>query len=180
MIGTWGTWGGARTSRTALALLPLLLVALVAAGCSGSEDSEPESADSSSSDPSASPPGVISVAGEYATEVEIQESSCPGLEVQPMTTTVDHEPGSTEVDLTHAGTRYGGSLLPNGTFRTDAESVVVDGERHTLSVVGRFFATGFTARVNAVREQDQEPKVCEYVVTWAGTKEGEPNSVPQN
>lgn len=155
-------------------------MAVLAAGCSG-PGAEPDDEASPNPSPSTSPsPGQLSVAGEYATEVAIQESSCPDLEVQPMTTTVEHEPGSSDVDLTHAGTTYDGSLQPNATFQTAAKSVVADGERHTLSIVGRFSATGFVARVDAVREQDQAPKVCEYVVTWVGTKEGEPNTVPQN
>ena len=180
MIGTWGTWGGARTSRTALALPGALIAGALLAGCSGS-DAEPDTDDSADPSPSApADPGELSVAGEYATEVLVQESSCPDLEVQPMTTTVEQEPGDFDVDLTHAGIRHDGSLQPNGAFQTTAKSVVADGQRHTLSMVGRFSTTGFVARVAAVREQDQAPKVCEYVVTWVGTKEGEPNSVPQN
>ena len=95
-----------------------------------------------------------------------------------MTTTVEQEPGSTDIELTHAGITYRGTLSPNASFTTPAKQVVVDDARYTLSVVGRFSTTGFTARVSAAVEQDHAPRTCQYVVTWIGTKEGDPNTVP--
>jgi hypothetical protein len=174
-IGTWGTWGGARPSRTALAFL----VALVLASCGGSPESEPDAVASSRTPTSTvADPSQLSVAGEYPTEVELKDSSCQGIVVEPTTTTVQQEPGDTELTLTHAGLTYHGTLAPDASFSTSPESVVVGDARHTLTIVGRFSTTGFTARVDAAVEQDHAPRTCQYAVTWVGTKDGDPNTVP--
>jgi hypothetical protein len=159
----------------------LALVVTFAAGCSGDDDPEPD-ADASSSSPTstAADPSQISVAGEYPTEVTLDESSCPDIEVAPMTTTVEQEPGDPRLTLTHAGITYTGSLSDNGSFSTSDKSVSAGGQRHTLSIVGRFSSVGFTARVRAQVARDEAPKQCAYVVTWVGTKDGDPNTVPED
>ena len=182
-IGTWGTWGGARPSRTALASLHrLACVALLAALAVGCTDSDDPSADGSGDTPApaAAGPAALSVAGEYPTQVEILESSCPGLAVEPTTTTVRQEPGDLEVELTHAGTTHLGTLTANGSFTTSPTRVEVGDAAHSLSLVGRFSSAGFTARVTGRVSQEVSPRSCEYAVTWIGSKDGEPNTVPEN
>ena len=178
-IGAWGTWGGARPSRTALASLGkfacVVLLAALAVGCTDSDDP-----DADPSAPSSADPAALSVAGEYPTQVEVVESSCPDLAVEPATTTVQQEPGDLQVELTHAGTTHRGTLSANGSFTTSPTRVEVGDAAHSLSLVGRFSSTGFPARVTARVSQEVSPRSCEYAVTWIGVKDGEPNSVPEN
>ena len=150
---------------------------VLAVGCTGSDDPGGDASGDSSSPPAGS---ELSVAGEYPTEVEILESTCPDLVVEPTTTTVAQEPGGVEVELTHAGTTHSGTLSANGSFTTTPTRVEVGDADHTLSLVGRFSSAGFTARVTARVRQDVSRRSCEYAVTWVGAKDGEPNTVPEN
>jgi hypothetical protein len=151
----------------------VVLVLAFAVGCSGSDDPDP-------SETASADPALLSVAGEYPTEVEVVESTCPDLVVEPMTTTVQQVPGDLEVELTHAGTTYRGTLSANGSFTTSPTLVEAGGAQHSLSLVGRFSSTGFTARVTARVRQEVSPRSCEYAVTWVGTKDGASNTVPEN
>jgi hypothetical protein len=123
-------------------------------------------------------PNVIRVAGEYATAVTLGESSCPGITVQSMPTTVAHTAGATTLTLTHAGNAYQGTLQRDGTFTTTPRAVGGGAETHTLTIAGRFTRTGLDATVTADVQRSAEPRACRYVVRWAGTKQGDPNVIP--
>jgi hypothetical protein len=152
-----------RAGRLAVACLASAL----AAACGGAGGPTPT--------PSAA---VIQVGGTYPTAVALGENTCGPVTVLPNTTTVTHTPGAVRVILTHAGTRYSGSLSPDGTFSTDAVTVRDStGTASTIRIAGRFTASGFEALVT-VDVQPATGAACRYVVRWTGTKEGPPNILP--
>ena len=146
----------------ALAALPLL-----AAACGGGSTPDP-----------GPDPGVIRVGGEYATAVTLGESTCPGIAVQSLPTTVAHTAGATTLTLTHAGNAYPGTLQRDGTFGTTPRAVGGGAETHTLTIAGRFTRTGLDATVTADVQREAAPRACRYVVRWVGTKQGDPNVIP--
>lgn len=125
---------------------------------------------------SSQPP--IQVAGTYPTAVALVENDCGDVTVLPMTTTVIHNPGATQLSLVHANTTYGGSLQSDGAFTTDPLDVLdSDGSVLTVGISGRFDANGFEATV-AVDVRRTNGSRCRYVVRWTGTKQGPPNVIP--
>ena len=155
-------------------VLSLAAVVLVWAGaCSGGDGGG--AADAGAVDADAN---VLRVAGEYATEVSLEESSCSGIAVESMPTTVSHEPGATELTVEHAGQTYTGSVERDGAFATEPHEVGDAAELHTLTIAGRFSTIGFEASVDAAVSRNGTPD-CDYVVSWVGTKSGEPNTIPE-
>ena len=136
-----------------------LAIAMLFSGCGGGG--------------AASAPTVtaISVGGQYDTVVTLQESSCAGITVMSLPTTVTHSAGAARLALTHAGTTYPGALQADGRFATDPQ--LVGGS--TVRIEGRFTTTGLDASVT-VDVQGSAP--CRYVTRWAGTKQGPPNVLP--
>ena len=94
-----------------------------------------------------------------------------------MPTTVTHTAGSEEVMLRHASVTYPGLIEPDGAFMTYPQTVGPAAETHRLTITGRFSTTGFEATVNVEVSVNGTPS-CTYVVSWIGTKTGEPNVVP--
>lgn len=151
------------------------VVLLWAGACSGGDPDAGGPADAGAVD---ADPSVLAIAGQYATEVSLEESSCSGIMVQSMTTTVSHEPGATELTLRHAGQTYAGGVERDGAFATEPHDVGSAAELHTLTIAGQFSTTGFEATVDAAVSRNGTPD-CDYVVSWVGTKSGEPNTIPE-
>lgn len=142
------------------------LLVVIAVGCGGGGGNTMPS------------PPLIQVAGAYPTAVALVENDCGGVTVLPMTTTVIHSPGGTQLSLVHANTTYAGSLAPDGTFTTDPIDLQdSNGSTLTVEISGRFETNGFTAMV-AVDVRRTNGSRCRYVVRWTGTKQGPPNVIP--
>jgi hypothetical protein len=122
-------------------------------------------------------PTVLRVGGEYATAVSLEQSTCPDIAVQSMQTIVSHTPGATELTLAHAGQTYSGTVGRDGAFATEPHPVGIGEELHTLTIGGNFSTSGFEATVDAAVTRNGTP-VCDYVVSWVGTKSGDPNVIP--
>jgi hypothetical protein len=118
-------------------------------------------------DGSPAPEGVV-VAGVYSTAVTLERSSCVGIQVRDMPTTVSQGPGATDITLSHAGNRYAGKLDPDATFATTPHAVGNPAETHTLTITGSFAADGFTATVHADVTRNGTA-ACSYDVGWIGT-----------
>lgn len=141
--------------------LGLLLAAALAAACSSDTDN--------------TDPDLISVGGTYQTAVTMVENDCPGQTIQQHPTTVSHEPGSTTVSLTHAGSTYTGTLDADGSFTTPPVTQVFDGIAYELSIAGQFSETAIDALVHV--EANRQPP-CAFTARWAGPKNGDPNVIP--
>jgi len=141
------------------------LLGIAAFGCGGGGATTPSQA-------------LIQVAGTYPTAVALVENDCGDVIVLPMTTTVIHNPGASQLSLVHAGITYGGSLRPDGTFTTSPLDLQdADGSTLTVGISGRFDTNGFEATV-AVDVRRTNGSRCRYVVHWTGTKQGPPNVIP--
>lgn len=136
-----------------------LAVAILLSGCGGGGGT------------GAPTPASISVGGQYDTAVSLVESSCAGITVMSLPTTVAHATGASRLSLTHAGTTYSGALQPDGRFATDP--LLVAGSM--VRIEGRFTTTGLDATVT-VDVQSGAP--CRYVAHWVGPKQGAPNVLP--
>lgn len=122
--------------------------------------------------------GPLSVGGTYDTAVTLKENSCGAVTVQPNQTTVAHKAGEGTLTVTHAGNSYPGTVSPDGSFET-SPSVLGGGEAsYTISIAGKFSATGFEADVKVDVKQQVDPQSCGYVVHWVGTKLGGTNELP--
>ena len=119
----------------------------------------------------------LSVGGSYPTVVSLAASTCTGITVQSMATSVSHASGSTAVVLTHAGQAYSGTVSTAGAFTTTPKAVTAGSDTHTLTISGQFTTSGFTATVNASVTSPSSP-ACTYSVQWVGTKTGSPNVIP--
>jgi hypothetical protein len=122
-------------------------------------------------------PTELSVGGTYNTAVTIQSSTCTGITVQQFVTTVAHTPGATTLTLTHAANPYSGTVQRNGAFATAPKVFNGPGEIHTLTIAGTFSTTAIDATVTAVVQRTGSTN-CQYVVKWAGPKQGGPNVIP--
>lgn len=142
-----------------------LVLVIALSGCS-SDGAAPLDAD------------VLRVAGTYATAVTLGQSSCAGIVVADNPTTVSHVPDALGVTLTHVGNAYTGMVQRDGSFATGPRAVGEPAETHTLTIAGRFSTSGFEATVTADVSRNGSP-VCSYVVSWAGTKDGAPNVIPE-
>jgi hypothetical protein len=152
-----------------------LLVALAA--CSSDDGGAPMNTPDAGSGADARDPTLLYVAGQYPTEVAITQSTCQGIQVESMTTTVTHAAGSADLSLRHAGVTYTGTIERDGAFTTAPQSVGTAAESHRLTISGRFSITGFEATV-AAEVTKNGIAACSYAVSWIGTKTGEPNVVP--
>jgi hypothetical protein len=118
------------------------------------------------------------VAGTYPTAVALAANDCGPVTVLPMTTTVLHDPGASQLSLIHANITYMGTLSPDGAFTTsplalpDAEGTIL-----TIGLSGRFESDGFDATVTVDVRRSNGSR-CQYVVDWTGTKQGAPNVIP--
>lgn len=122
-------------------------------------------------------PKQISVGGQYATAVTLENNSCPAITVQNNPTTVAHTAGATALTITHAGNSYTGTVQPSGSFSTTPKAVGT-GEVHTLTIAGQFSTTGFDAIAAVDVQRTSAPLTCHYDVHWIGTKQGTPNTIP--
>jgi hypothetical protein len=131
------------------------------------------------SNPSDAEPALLAVAGTYTTAVTLQSSTCTGITVQNMPTTVTHVAGATALSISHASLTWTGQVQTNGAFTTSSRSVTVGTDAvHTLTIAGTFSTTGFDATVTVTVTQTAAPQTCGYVVKWIGTKQGGPNTIP--
>jgi hypothetical protein len=120
--------------------------------------------------PTGAPPDAAGAyAGVYATAVRLERSTCTGIQVQNMPTTVTHAPDATDVTLTHAGNSYAGTLAADGSFSTTPKALGTPAETHTLTITGVFATDGFTATVHADVTRDGVA-ACDYDVGWIGTR----------
>jgi hypothetical protein len=119
-------------------------------------------------DGSPAPEGLV-VAGVYSTAVTLERSSCVGIEVHNMPTTVAQGPDAADITLSHAGNLYAGKLDPDATFATTPHAVGSPAETHTLTITGSFAADGFTATVHADVTRNGTA-ACSYDVGWIGTR----------
>ena len=150
-----------------------LLLLLCASGCtSGGSPAAFDAAAAIDADPA-----VLRVGGDYETEVSLEQSTCQGITVQSMPTAVNHAPGAADLTLTHGGQTYSGTVERDGAFETTPQSVGTTAELHTLTIGGVFSTTGFAATVNVAVTRNGVHD-CDYVVSWVGTKSGEPNVIP--
>ena len=133
---------------------------------------------SGESAPTAPGSSLIRVAGTYATSVALGESSCPGIVVQNVATTVTHTAGATDFSLQQVAISASGSVLPDGTFGTDRMNVAVGDAMHNLVIIGKFTVSGFEAVVTVTVVQPTAPQSCVYQLGWLGTKQGTPNTIP--
>jgi hypothetical protein len=129
----------------------------------------------SSSNGNKNPDPAINVGGTYQTAVTLVENDCPGQTVEQHPTVVSHEPGSTTVALTHAGSTYSGSLASDGSFSTTPVMQVFGGVSYTISISGQFSVTAIDAMVQ-VDAALQPP--CSFTARWMGPKGGDPNVIP--
>jgi hypothetical protein len=122
-------------------------------------------------------PDVLRVAGEYPTQVMLESSTCEGIQVMSLPTSVRHDPGATTLSLVHAGSTYPGTIQRSGAFTTSPVPQVVGQDTHTLTMSGAFTVTGFTATVTVAVTRDLAPR-CDYVVRWTATRQGGMNVIP--
>ncbi len=141
--------------------LPVLLLLAAGAACSSNGGS--------------TDPDQISVGGSYQTVVTLVNNTCPGQTVEQHATTVSHDPGSTSLSLTHAGSTYNGTLAADGSFITSAVTQVFGGISYEISITGDFTETAMDALVT-VAAGKQPP--CTFSARWAGPKTGDPNVIP--
>lgn len=118
---------------------------------------------------------AISVGGSYQTAVALVENDCPGQAVEQHPTVVSHEPGSTTVALTHAGSTYSGTLAADGSFTTTPVTQVFGGVSCTIGISGQFSVTAMDAMVQV--DAARRPP-CSFTAHWAGPKDGNPNVIP--
>ncbi len=122
--------------------------------------------------------GVLAIAGTYPTTVVLSQSTCPGIAVANATTTITHTAGASTFTLSHAGNDYSGDVTATGDFTTRSKAVSGGGETHTLTIAGRFTATGFTATVSASVARATAPTTCSYSVAWTGARTSGTNTFP--
>jgi hypothetical protein len=114
-------------------------------------------------------PPTTSVAGEYTTKVALKRDDCGGVMVQDNPTVVTHDTANAIITLRHAGTTYGGKLAADSSFTTVPKEVNVnDGFVYTITIKGRFRASGFDAE--ATVDKASSTTKCRFVVTWSGTR----------
>ncbi|MES2177259.1 MAG: hypothetical protein V4550_05285 [Gemmatimonadota bacterium] len=123
-------------------------------------------------------PTELSVGGSYPTVVSLVVDSCGGSIVQSMPTDVVHTIGAASLSLTHAGSRYDGTVSRNGSFQTTPSPLSANGFSYMVSVAGRFTTTGFDATATVDRTTPSTGVRCRYVAHWIGTKSSGTNVIP--
>jgi hypothetical protein len=151
----------------------LVVLALLGIAC-GSETSD-GSPDDATPDAQIIDPNVLRVAGTYPTQVALTSSTCSGINVMSLPTTVQHTPGATTLSLLHAGSTYPGTIETDGDFMTTPVPQVVGADTHTLTMAGTFTTTGFTSTVTVVVTGGQQ---CMYLVSWTATRQSGMNVIP--
>ncbi|MET0554732.1 MAG: hypothetical protein ABW221_16950 [Vicinamibacteria bacterium] len=140
--------------------LPAALLALAACGGGSTPPVSPATPDA--------PPTVF---GDYDVTVALQQNDCgSAVTVLPQPTVVRQTPGAGTFDLTHGGLALAGSVARDGVFTTTPLVVADPLGPATLTVAGRFSATGFEATVTvAVTGR------CRYLVGWSGRNRSRAN-----
>lgn len=103
--------------------------------------------------PAPPPETVLRVSGVYATDVSLVADSCGGSVVQSNPTDVTHAAGATTLSLTHAGSRYDGTIGTDGRFQTTPSPLDLNGYSYVVAASGRFSTSGFVADVTIDRFQ---------------------------
>ncbi|MEO8620480.1 MAG: hypothetical protein ABI625_05405 [bacterium] len=149
--------------------MPYRIIILAASllSCSGNASSPATLADS-----------ALRVAGAYPTAVALVVDSCGGSVVQSMQTDVAHTAGATTLSLTHAGSRYVGTVRTDGVFQTTPSALDANGFSYVVSIAGRFTTTGFDATATVDRATPATNARCRYVASWKGTKAAGTNVIP--
>lgn len=144
--------------------------ALIAPGCGGGSSAAPTTP--------TTPSNVLAVAGTYATRATViaDRNTCGSVTVQDNPTTVTHTAGGSEISLSHAGSTYRGSIDTAARFSTPAANFPFPDADYTISINGQFSTTGFTGTVELIKRVGAT--TCTYAVTWVGTKQGTPNTIP--
>ena len=144
-------------------------IALVGPACGGG---------SYASSAPAAPSNVLAVAGTYPTRATLiaDRNTCGAVTVQDNPTTVNHTAGATDLSLVHAGSTYRGTIDPRGQFTTPPANYPFPDADYTIGIIGQFSTTGLTATVELTKRAGST--TCTYAVTWVGTKQGSPNTIP--
>jgi hypothetical protein len=115
------------------------------------------------------------VAGQYDVAVALLDNDCSAVPtVMPQPTSVAQAPGASAFTLTHGGLQVAGSVGRDGAFSTQPVSVQDAQGPATLTIAGRFTATGLDATVTVTVSPAASPQ-CRYHVGWTGAKQGPPN-----
>ena len=138
-----------------------VLAIVLLAACGGGSGTGP-------SNTADAPPTVF---GDYDVAVALQQNDCgAAVTVLPQPTVVHQTPGAGTFNLTHGGLALAGSVARDGVFTTTPVSVADPLGPATLTVAGRFSATGFEATVTvAVTGR------CRYLVGWSGRNRNRTN-----
>ena len=120
-------------------------------------------------------PRLLSVGGTYQTAVTLIGSTCPNTQVQTFPTTVVHTPGTTTVQLQHAGSTYNGTVANDGTFTTPGQPFTIGGVNYLVAIAGKFEVQAMTATVTV---QVVQTTPCDFSARWSGPKQGTPNVFP--
>jgi hypothetical protein len=115
-------------------------------------------------------PTSLAIAGNYATDVSLLSSTCPGVTVDSNPTSVEYSSGTSQIVLKHVGQTYVGRIRPDGSFTTEPRAIEIPGATHTLTISGQFNPSGFDATVRATVTQTAEPRSCSYDVKRTGTR----------
>jgi len=147
----------------------VISIALTSPGCGGS---------SAAPSTPTTPSNLLAVAGTYPTRATLiaDRNTCGSVTVQDNTTTVTHAAGGTDISLVHAGSTYRGTVDTRGQFTTPAANFPFPDADYTIGITGLFSTTGFTATVELTKRAGST--TCTYAVSWVGTKQGSPNTIP--
>lgn len=117
---------------------------------------------------------VPQVGGSYDVQVRLQQNDCPvAPTIQAQPTTVTHTAGASSFTLVHGGLTASGSVARDGVFTTQALAVQDSQGPATLTMAGRFTASGLDATVTV--NVTAPSGACRYLVGWTGSKQGPPN-----
>jgi len=124
------------------------------------------------------PSNILAVSGTYATRATLiaDRNTCGAVTVQDNPTTVTHTAGATDISLAHAGSTYRGTIDNRGQFTTPPANYPFPDADYTIGLTGLFSTTGFTATVELTKRSGST--TCTYAVSWVGTKQGSPNTIP--
>ena len=121
---------------------------------------------------------MLSVSGTYPTRATLisERNTCGAVTVQDNPTMVTHTPGATELSFAHAGSTYRGTVDNGGRFSAPAATFSFPDGEYSIGLSGQFSAGEFTATVELTRRS--AGGTCTYAVSWVGTKQGTPNTIP--
>ena len=121
---------------------------------------------------------MLAVGGTYPTRATLiaERNTCGAVTLQDNPTTVTHTAGGTDISLVHAGSTYRGTIDNRGQFTTPPANFPFPDADYSIGISGQFSTTGFTATVELTKRVGSTS--CSYAVTWAGTKQGTPNTIP--